>query len=605
MSEEEDNNNEEDYGDDYDDYDYVYHDSQEAEVYEDTFNTNGFDDEADGDNHDRKEKKTRITQGDIVVPDGSYIIKEYSEISPRMELLISNVSSLLNLDPDVTEILLQRFKWNKEKLQDAFFSDSDKVFLDFGLSGYDSDIIQTRIRNFKDFSSSSKNQIQLQLQLQQQLPLKNNCHTIVEMEKSDELKECSICFSKFEDFEGFALGCNHWFCLTCYTQYLISDISSGPACIQVKCPEYKCDQAMTRAVVESILLSSSTPNAESAERYAMYMTRNYIDTSKSMKYCPAPNCTKVAIGSGITRVRCVCSNLFCFRCGEEAHDPCNCLQMSTWAAKCSDESETANWILANTKKCTKCSTRIEKNQGCNHMTCKLCKHEFCWICSGDWSDHGQNTGGFYKCNRYEGDKIDQSSTAIQKAKAELDRYLHFYQRYHGHDHALKFASTQREGAERKMLEQQETHKSSWIDVQFLKQAVEQVIESRRLLKYTYVYAFFLDEDAPEKGLFEHHQEMLEKNTDRLQECTEGSLCKIDKTQVINMTRVTENFLKSLLESIALEPDIDYAAIKAAAEEEDVISAAAASKSAASSPRGKSAVEKKSSSKSALRSFFRK
>ena len=48
-------------------------------------------------------------------------------------------------------------------------------------------------------------------------------------------------------------------------------------------------------------------------------------------------------------------------------------------------SETANWILANTKKCPMCNSRIEKNQGCNHMNCKICKHEFCWICMGiDW-----------------------------------------------------------------------------------------------------------------------------------------------------------------------------------------------------------------------------
>jgi ariadne-1 len=54
-----------------------------------------------------------------------------------------------------------------------------------------------------------------------------------------------------------------------------------------------------------------------------------------------------------------------------------------------NESETANWILANTKKCPACNARIEKNHGCNHMHCKLCKHEFCWICMGPWGEHGE------------------------------------------------------------------------------------------------------------------------------------------------------------------------------------------------------------------------
>ena len=35
------------------------------------------------------------------------------------------------------------------------------------------------------------------------------------------------------------------------------------------------------------------------------------------------------------------------------------------------------------------------------MTCKMCGYEFCWLCSGKWSEHGQKTGGYYNCNKYE------------------------------------------------------------------------------------------------------------------------------------------------------------------------------------------------------------
>lgn len=120
---------------------------------------------------------------------------------------------------------------------------------------------------------------------------------------------------------------------------------------------------------------------------------------------------------------------------------------------------------------------------------------------------------------------------VEKAKVELERYLHYYQRYHGHDSGLKFASKQRELADQRMVEHQESSKSSWIDVQFLKQATEQVIECRRVLKYTYVLGYFLKDKSTEKQLFEHHQEMLEKNTERLQEYTEKPLEQIDRTQV--------------------------------------------------------------------------
>ncbi|CAG8585103.1 7092_t:CDS:1, partial [Scutellospora calospora] len=33
------------------------------------------------------------------------------------------------------------------------------------------------------------------------------------------------------------------------------------------------------------------------------------------------------------------------------------------------------------KQCPKCASRIEKNGGCDHMTCRRpgCGHQFCWM----------------------------------------------------------------------------------------------------------------------------------------------------------------------------------------------------------------------------------
>ena len=132
---------------------------------------------------------------------------------------------------------------------------------------------------------------------------------------------------------------------------------------------------------------------------------------------------------------------FCFHCGEDAHRPASCEDVERyvsgkiwlqgrqinalvrmrslaahpcterfwseiqcrWNEKNSAESENVTWIIANTKKCPKCRKPIEKNQGCNHMTCHKnvggCGHEFCWLCMGDWKDHGQETGGYYRCNK--------------------------------------------------------------------------------------------------------------------------------------------------------------------------------------------------------------
>jgi len=458
----------------------------------------------------------------LVVPDGGFIIKEYADLLPIMQSLISEVSSLLNLDRDRAEILLQMHRWNKERLVEQFFANPEKMLEEAGLGLYSFESMDEQLNQNSSSASVSSS--------------------------TEDTFVCRICCDPCPLSSGFHLGCAHRFCRPCYGEYLRNQVGDGPSCVKAHCPEHKCKQSATRSMFEVL----TEPVV--SERYDLFVVRNFIETSRSMRYCPAAHCNKVAIGCAITTVRCECGYPFCFRCGEESHDPSSCSQLSVWSEKCSNESETANWILANTKKCPKCHARIEKNQGCNHMNCKLCKYEFCWICMGCWTDHGQNTGGFYKCNRYDATKADANSSAAVRAKAELDRYLFFYQRFHGHDHALKFASSQREQAERRMVEKQEQDRSSWIDVQFLKQATELVIECRRVLKYTYVLGYSLPDESPaqiqHKNLFEHHQEMLEKNTEKLHEYTEQPLDTMDRTQVVNLTRVTERFMQSLLSTMS-------------------------------------------------------
>lgn len=63
---------------------------------------------------------------------------------------------------------------------------------------------------------------------------------------------------------------------------------------------------------------------------------------------------------------------------------------------------------------------------------------------GDWGEHGSTTGGYYKCNKYEA-KDGDGDNDVAKAKAELDRYLHYYKRsvvYRGFAKEFAFASPQ-------------------------------------------------------------------------------------------------------------------------------------------------------------------
>lgn len=68
-------------------------------------------------------------------------------------------------------------------------------------------------------------------------------------------------------------------------------------------------------------------------------------------------------------------------------------------------------------------------------------------------------------------------------------------------------------------------------------------------RYTYVMSYYIEEKTPAKELFEHHQENLEKYTEHLHELSETPLERIDRTDVINYTRCTDRFCKSLLQSV--------------------------------------------------------
>ena len=77
------------------------------------------------------------------VPDGKFIITEYQEIVSLMDNVIKEVSTLLEIDSDAAQILLQCFRWDKERLVDAFFSNPEKVMSDAGLDKYNADLFQS------------------------------------------------------------------------------------------------------------------------------------------------------------------------------------------------------------------------------------------------------------------------------------------------------------------------------------------------------------------------------------------------------------------------------------------------------------------------------
>ena len=226
-----------------------------------------------------------------------------------------------------------------------------------------------------------------------------------------------ICYELLTSANSYALACQHTFCGECWTNYLQTKVRSGYTGIDARCMQTGCNMKVGHTVFENLLAQSPRDK----ETYWKWLCKSFTDENKNIKWCPNVSCDycceREDQGRMLYEVTCECGTIFCFMCGQFAHKPCDCETAKLWAEKANAESENVTWIAANTKSCPKCARSIEKNQGCNHMTCSQCRYEFCWVCMGDWKSHGSATGGYYKCNLYEEKKKD-AGFASEEAKRE-------------------------------------------------------------------------------------------------------------------------------------------------------------------------------------------
>lgn len=382
--------------------------------------------------------------------------------------------------------------------------------------------------------------------------------------KKGTTKECMICLEELpaEDFRAY-LYCGHAFCQDCWVEEISIWTEEGMRCLDMCCPQHKCGVAMSSSVVQNILKDGShdekrpipDEQKETWARYRRFFHKSFIDTSPNLDYCPAPNCNIVhSYTTGIRKdITCECKHQFCWRCKNKAHNPCSCEDMGAWEQKYNDEGETVKWITVNAKKCPRCKTPIEKNQGCLHMTCRSamgCGHEFCWSCMGDWKTHSSKTGGFYKCTIYQEKKKTQEENDDEKMreemKNELERYTFHLKMYDDCIKGSAFASKQIQIFETKINDKGRTgilKNSNW---SFVTNALKEVELNKRMCGFIYVMLYYMPLDSKlnpieknEKQMLKEQQALLLTFSDRLQSITEKHR---DNFEELSMVRGTINDL---------------------------------------------------------------
>ncbi|KAI1712025.1 IBR domain, a half RING-finger domain-containing protein [Ditylenchus destructor] len=309
------------------------------------------------------------------------------------------------------------------------------------------------------------------------------------------------------------LVCRHYFCMECWTEYLTLKIREGLRSA-LFCPETNC-----RGILDDALVLQLISNATTKQLFQKHVVNNFVQSSHDIRWCPGPNCENaVALdidSSTATKVQCECTFEFCFKCGEEWHSPVVCQMVKMWLKKCADDSETYNWLNANTKECPKCKAAIEKNGGCNRMLCSSCRFEFCWSCMKVWSVHGYTSS----CNKFD----EAEAAKANVSRAALQRYLHFYNRFTNHKHSLQLEANLANAVERKAEFLQKETEASYNEITFLHDAFKILQECRRALMYTYALGFYLTAGQNSTILFEDNQQDLEVATEQLSDYLERDL----------------------------------------------------------------------------------
>lgn len=545
---------EDDFGDAYEE-DESLNDADEFE-YEDDEDDMGFDDfdEGDAEAEDEDEFYEDLTQ--LKTPkfyETQFRVITPSQLRHSQQKKIEHVASFLSVTQAQAKALLWAYNWRADSLIESYIDNRAKLLQKAGLF-VDS--------NGNPVSTAPYNAI----------PAPPGFTCFICCEGSDSVSD--------KDFLIFQLECSHAVCVDCFRTYIRQKVNEEGESRQIGCPQYKCGVYVPEDAVKYLFiegedktnlptngdLSNNDINPSSTdktlyEKYEGLLDKEYVARMDKTTFCPAPDCQliieclKVPENENlkVPSVKCTCGKAFCFACGLDDHMPATCKIAKAWLKKCRDDSETANWIAANTQECTKCHSTIEKNGGCNHMTCKKCKQEFCWICMGEWCLHGTS---YYNCSRYNEQDAQTARSEQDKSRSQLKRYLHYYNRYMNHLHSLKLDSETFEQMQKKMKQMQESAGMSWIEVQFLSQAFEVLSASRHTLTWTYAFAFYLQK-THRTLIFEDNQNDLEVAVEQLSELFEKpandlaslKVQLLDKCQYVSSRRVVllEDAAQGLLE----------------------------------------------------------
>jgi hypothetical protein len=199
--------------------------------------------------------------------------------------------------------------------------------------------------------------------------------------------DCPICFCEAEN--PIQTSCQHTYCLDCFEECCKSAASTSKSKFQIICQGDggDCSTIFTLSEVKDHL-SSSVFETVLKSAFEEYIKRH----PEVFRYCPTPDCGHIYRCTSASH-----SNLSAHSCPNCFEPICTCCHARHGDYTCAEYKDISSGGYEalqrlkkelNIKDCPKCTTPMEKTEGCNHMTCGGCKAHICWVCMAVFETQG-------------------------------------------------------------------------------------------------------------------------------------------------------------------------------------------------------------------------
>ena len=231
------------------------------------------------------------------------------------------------------------------------------------------------------------------------------CESMIEMLASvSDAATCEICAEDADvsmrtewRARPITSSCRHprRVCFSCTRRHIDAEVN-GKGNPSIRCPHNECVAELAHADVQHF----ATPS--NFERFDLVAMRRCLQQMPDFMWCAHPDCGSgqetpgagagKAVDGGLRGMwmRCSsCRRQTCLHHQCPLHDGMSCDEYDQ-AARESEEVGLLQYLNSSAvRRCPKCRHGIEKNDGCDHITCKKeaggCGAEFCWLCAADYN----------------------------------------------------------------------------------------------------------------------------------------------------------------------------------------------------------------------------